>query len=127
MSDKTTKYIHVAAEDGAGNVSATAHLKISSTMSDDGQVFYPIETTPISVRGMDDNVYEKDGSYFVKADGITPFYLKTNGLISEIGDAVASKNYQINALSYIIDKSGAKQKLSYYRENDDSDISKISI
>ena len=127
LTDKTTKYIHVAAVDGAGNVGITSHLKISGTMSDDGQVFYPIETTPISVRGMDDNVYEKDGSYFVKADGITPFYLKTNGLISEIGDAVASKNYQVNALSYIIAKSGDKQKLSYYRENDDSDISKISI
>lgn len=119
------KYIHVAAVDRAGNIGETAHLLVST--NGDDQIYYPIETTPIIIKGMDDNVYKVNDTYFVKADGQTPFYLSTNGLISGVGDADASSKYQINALAYIIDKNGSAQKTTYYRQNDTTDIDKINI
>lgn len=125
MKRTETKYIHVAAVDGAGNIGETAHLKLGSNIG--AQIYYPIETTPIIIKGLDNNVYEKEGTYFVKADGETPFYLSTNGLISEVGDAVPSLNYQVNALAYNINDGRTKQKINYYRQNDTSDISKIDI
>lgn len=125
MKKTETKYIHVAAVDGAGNIGETAHLKLGSNIG--AQIYYPIETTPIVIKGLDDNVYKKDGSYFVKADGKTPFYLSTNGLISEVGDAVPSANYQVNALAFNVSNNGSKQKYNYYRQNDSTDISKINI
>lgn len=125
MKKTETKYIHVAAVDGAGNIGETAHLKLGSNIG--AQVYYPIETTPIVIKGLDDNVYKKDGSYFVKADGKTPFYLSTNGLISEVGDAVPSANYQVNALAFNVSNNGSKQKYNYYRQNDSTDIGKINI
>ena len=125
MKKTETKYIHVAAVDGAGNIGETAHLKLGSNIG--AQIYYPIETTPIVIKGLDDNVYKKDGSYFVKADGKTPFYLSTNGLISEVGDAVPSANYQVNALAFNVSNNGSKQKYNYYRQNDSTDIGKINI
>lgn len=119
------KYIHVAAVDGAGNIGETAHLKIGTNIGE--QIYYPLETTPIVIKGLAGNVYEKNGSYFVKADGETPFYLSTNGLISEVGDAAPSYAYQINALTYKVSSNSEKQKISYYRENDRTDIDKINI
>lgn len=119
------KYIHVAAVDGAGNIGETAHLKIGTNIGE--QIYYPLETTPVVIKGLAGNVYEKNGSYFVKADGETPFYLSTNGLISEVGDAAPSYAYQINALTYKVSSNSEKQKISYYRENDHADIDKINI
>lgn len=119
------KYIHVAAVDGAGNIGETAHLKIGTNIGE--QIYYPLETTPVVIKGLAGNVYEKNGSYFVKADGETPFYLSTNGLISEVGDAAPSYAYQINALTYKVSSNSEKQKISYYRENDRADIDKVNI
>lgn len=125
ISKNEIKYIHVAAVDGAGNIGKTAHLKIGTNIGE--QIYYPLETTPVVIKGLAGNVYEKNGSYFVKADGETPFYLSTNGLISEVGDAAPSYAYQINALTYKISSNSEKQKISYYRENDRADIDKINI
>lgn len=125
LNKSSVKYIHVAAVDGAGNIGETTHLKVGANAGD--QIYYPVETTPIVIKGLNNNVYKKDNSYFVKADGETPFYLSTNGLISEVGDAVPSQNYQVNMLAYNISDGGAKQKMNYYRQNDGSDISKIGI
>lgn len=91
-----TQYLHLAAVDRAGNVSDTVHVEIRR---DDAELFWKPYTEDIlidsTVGGRDyDNVYpaEKDRSYYVKADGATPFLLSFSSFL----DGEARENYQID-------------------------------
>lgn len=95
-----TRYLHLAAADRAGNVSATVHVEIRA---DDPLLFWQPYTEQLSidswVGGRDyENVYPAgDGTYYVKADGATPFLLAFDSHIQ----GQAREAYQID--SQIID------------------------
>ncbi len=73
------QYLHIAAVDGAGNISDTVHVKLDP---DSIEIAWGISTERIEVDGVIDgkeygSVYPVQGqeAYYVKADGSTPFRL----------------------------------------------------
>lgn len=91
-----TQYLHLAASDKAGNISETVHIEIKQA---DPELFWQLYTEDIlidsTVGGRDyRNVYPEgnDRSYYVKADGATPFLLSFASWI----DGWAREDYQIN-------------------------------
>lgn len=89
----TVQYLHIAAVDKAGNIGETVHIEIS--MQD--VVFWPLRTEKISVKE-GENVAEAStqDTYYVKADGTTPFTVGFEGYLC--GSARA--DYQIEYLSF---------------------------
>lgn len=91
-----TQYLHLAAADRAGNISETVHVEIRT---EDPELLWQPYTEDLSVSsvagGRDyGNVYpaEGDRTYYVKADGATPFLLSFGSYI----EGTARKAYQIN-------------------------------
>lgn len=94
-----TQYLHLAAEDRAGNISGTVHVELKK---DDPALFWQPYTEELSVDstvgGRDyENVYpaETDRTYYVKADGATPFLLSFDSYIRGAARAAYQINYQI--------------------------------
>jgi len=90
-----TQYLHIAAVDGAGNLSETVHVEIKS----DEQVAWAIATDQIQadsiVGGIDYQNVSPAGasySYYVRADGAAPFLLSFDSVMH----GRASDDYQIN-------------------------------
>lgn len=90
------RYLHLAAVDRAGNVSETVHVEIRM---DDKELFWQVYTEDIfidSAVGSRDHesVYpaENHRTYYVKADGVTPFLLSYASRM----DGTARENYQID-------------------------------
>lgn len=92
-------YLHLAAADGAGNLSDTTHLELRM---DDPELFWQPYTEQMdvgSVVGERDyeNVYpaEEEKTYYVKADGSTPFLLEFQSYIKGMAREAYQINYQI--------------------------------
>lgn len=99
------KYLHAAAVDKAGNVGGTVHVRIEA-----GDVKWKLYTEPLSVQE-GENVYPADGnkSWYVRADGSTPFTLLHNSFM----DGPATPEYQPNYVIYesVLDGISAKNIL----------------
>ena len=82
------QYLHIAPVDVAGNLGETSHFDVSSVVVD----WLPY-TSPLSIVG-GDNVYpaEAANTWYVKADGSTPFQLQFSAYI----EGNAADIYQIN-------------------------------
>lgn len=87
-----TQYFHVAAVDVAGNVGPTTHFSMKDT-----DVKWKIYTGPLEIES-GDNVYPapEAKSWYVRADGKTPFTLKNNASL----DGDACEEYQPNENIY---------------------------
>lgn len=118
--ENNKKYLHVAAIDKAGNIGDTSSISIEPIGgSIDEKIFYPVNTTPIIISGADNNLYQKDDFYYVKADGNTPFFLGFEGWM----DGTARNDYQINYMNSIIDNqtTGNTSTISIFRQCDTAD------
>lgn len=86
------QYLHIAAVDVAGNISETTHILIDAK-----DVLWKLYTMQLSIDESVDNVYPAtDKSWYVRADGSTPFTLKNEAYM----DGTASRGYQINETIY---------------------------
>ena len=90
------QYLHIAAVDKAGNVSDTVHVEISKG---DPAVAWNLSTDTISIDSKPEesghgNIYpaSDDRTYYVRADGATPFVLSYMSYIH----GQARDNYQID-------------------------------
>ncbi len=104
-----TQYLHIAAVDGAGNLSATTHVEIKS----DEPVAWELSTKQAqisSVVGGRDygNVHPAgtDRAYYVRADGATPFLLSFDSVLH----GMAREDYQINWQIFWVKASGQSQQ-----------------
>lgn len=101
----TIQYVHVAAYDKAGNLSETAHIKV-----DPNDIAWNLSTEPITItdvmNGTDyGTVYPKgDGSFYVRADGNTPFRLAFDSKMN----GVARENYQMDYQIFDVRIAGAE-------------------
>lgn len=100
-----TQYLHLAAVDRAGNISETAHVELGRH---DRELFWKPYTEDIfidSTVGGEDyrNVYPAQGprSYYVKADGVTPFLLSFASWL----DGEAREDYQIDYQAFDISQA----------------------
>lgn len=95
LSDKT-RYLHVAAVDMAGNIGTTEHIRIG-TLDEETEVQWKLHTAQLILEE-GENVYpaNRDKTYFVKSDGITPFTLQYRGYM----DGPARRDYQPNHIIY---------------------------
>lgn len=86
------QYLHVAAVDKAGNLGATSHIRIAAEEIS----YWPLITEKIVLRQWENvkKTSEQD-TYFVKADGVTPFEIECEGLVC----GNASSKYQITHMS----------------------------
>lgn len=86
------QYLHVAAVDVAGNVGETTHIRIEQ-----GDVLWKLYTRQLEIEEKEENVFLKtDKTWYVRADGKTPFTLR----ISSYMDGIARADYQPNELIY---------------------------
>lgn len=89
-----TQYLHIAALDRAGNLSDTVHVEIKK----DDQVAWGISTEQIGISGMEGeksrNIFPAgyDGTFYVRADGATPFVLSFASYLH----GTAREDYQVN-------------------------------
>lgn len=94
------KFFHVASVDRAGNVSVTTHLLL-----EEGMNLPDIRTTPIQVsKEWDTNDYgsvckTSEDTYYVRADGVTPFFLTMGGFLAGRKDL----RLQIESLTCVAD------------------------
>ncbi len=109
-----TQYLHLAAVDRAGNTSETAHVEIKL---DDTELFWQPYTEDVfidsTVGGRDyHNVYPagNNRSYYVKADGVTPFLLSFASRL----DGKARENYQIDHQIFDIRHIGGAEVTQRY-------------
>lgn len=88
----TVQYLHIAAVDTAGNVGATTHIPIDAT-----EVPWKIYTRQLTIDENADNVYPAaEKSWYVRADGKTPFTLTNVAYM----DGMADSEYQLNEIIY---------------------------
>ena len=109
ISEKT-RYLHIAAVDNAGNISDTVHVKLEAK---DISVIWDISTENMeisSIVGENDygSVYPagQENTYYVKADGNTPFLLSFRSYIQ----GPARADYQIDHQIYDMRTEGQVQK-----------------
>ncbi len=88
----TTRYLHVAAVDVAGNLSETAHFPVGRDAA-----AWKLYTRQMQITE-GDNVYPapEEKTFYVRSDGKTPFLLQMEGYL----DGTARENYQINNAVY---------------------------
>lgn len=93
--EAASKYLHVAAVDAAGNLGETTHISVNGK---NGDVAWPLYTEPLEMEP-GENVYEaREGVWYVKSDGETPFTLHYGARM----EGQASLRYQPN---YVIFES----------------------
>lgn len=94
-SADSTRYLHVAAVDKAGNLSDTVHIKVSNQ----DVVYWPLRTEQIQLEpGKNIAMAAGENTYFVKADGTTPFEVSFEGLLC----GAARPTYQISHTGFEI-------------------------
>lgn len=98
------QYLHLAAVDRAGNVSDTVHVRISR---EDKELYWQPYTELLNVGSTVgghnyDNLHpaENDRTYYVKADGATPFLLSFDSYMEGAVREDYQINYQILNISY---------------------------
>lgn len=93
LMTQNKEYLHIAAVDGAGNVGATLNLEINAHT-----VSWKVSTDKISVSSMINGTdyksvhLKESNSYYVRADGETPFMMSFNSYLH--GDA--RTDYQVD-------------------------------
>lgn len=93
--DDKDKYLHIAAEDKAGNLGETIHIRINSKEV----VYWPLITEKLILKDGDNIAYAgTDDTYFVRADGATPIQLTLEGVLC----GTARKTYQINEAEFLV-------------------------
>lgn len=104
------QYLHLAASDVAGNVSETTHVRL-----DGAEAAWELFTEPLQISGTaggtdNGNVYPAaaDGSWYVRADGSTPFLLSFDSYM----DGTAREDYQIiyQILDSRVEETGKAQR-----------------
>lgn len=93
------QYLHIAAVDVAGNISETTHILIDAK-----DVLWKLYTKQLVIDASADNVYPAtDKSWYVRADGSTPFTLKMRliWMVRQAGDTnltrLSTRLYQMIA------------------------------
>lgn len=101
------QYLHVAAVDVAGNLGATTHIRI-----DENDTQWNLYTRQLAIDTSGDNVYAVPAqkTWYVRADGRTPFTLKNEAYL----DGTASTGYQINDTIYETVMDGATARNIIY-------------
>ena len=95
-SEEKIKYLHIAAEDTAGNISPTIHIRISNQEI----VYWPLLTEKLVIaEGINIAAAEEENTYFVKADNATPIELTLEGLLC----GTARKGYQIDEANFVVE------------------------
>ena len=86
------QYLHLAAVDVAGNISATTHIRI-----DAGSVRWKVYTRQLQI-GNGENVFAaaEPKTYFVRCDGSTPIHLTNSAYM----DGQPTGDYQLNYTLY---------------------------
>ena len=86
------QYLHLAAVDVAGNVSATTHIRI-----DAGSARWKVYTRQLQI-GSGENVFaaSEPKTYFVRCDGSTPIHLTNSACM----DGQPTSDYQLNYTLY---------------------------
>jgi len=96
------QYLHIAAVDKADNIASTVHIKIDLLET---SIAWNVYTRQIEIQDKDpsgsnlDNIYKKSDeakTYYVRADGITPFTLDHKSYL----DGYARLNYMINQVRF---------------------------
>lgn len=89
------RYLHLAAEDVAGNLSGTIHIAVGEK-NRRHEVAWPIYTEPLSVEESE-SVYRagQEKTYYVRCDGQTPFTLKYSAYIQGRARADYQPNHAI--------------------------------
>ncbi len=106
VDSSKTKYLHVAAVDKAGNIGPTTHIAIDPKNSKIDPC-WDILTKKLQIL-QGDNVHGAGGSsYYVRADGKEPFYLKLEAYMN----GPARDSYQIDKC-YFKDKGGYSNYIS---------------
>lgn len=102
----TTYYLHMAAVDKAGNISATTSVPFGWGSTEIDKDAFPPVTDSIGIRVSDFNdpmdrspLYASGGVYYVKADGKTNF---TFPATAHIKDNMGTPDYQVNTIKYNI-------------------------
>jgi len=90
LSKAQGKYLHIAAQDVAGNLGEVSHREIQ--WGEMGETL--IKTTPIVIEEGENVYYADEKGYFVRADDISTFDLSFSGFV--VGDRVS--NYQVHLL-----------------------------
>ncbi len=97
------QYLHLSAADVAGNVSGTIHIRIGRA---DPEVSWNIVTGQIRITDTEENLFpagEEEKTWYVRADGKTPFALSFPAAL----DREALADYQINYLEFDVTESGS--------------------
>ncbi|MBR4083506.1 MAG: InlB B-repeat-containing protein [Lachnospiraceae bacterium] len=94
-SEDKASYLHIAAQDKAGNIGPTIHINISK----EDIVYWPLITEKILL-GDSVNIAksEEENTYYVKADNSTPIQLTLTGMLC----GTARKEYQIDEAVFVI-------------------------
>lgn len=89
LSNVKEKFLHIAAQDMAGNIGETLHIDLTVFCTEQPEVF----TTKIEVEE-GDHVYQADTrKFYVRADGVTPFTIHFSGYLTE-----GARTLQVNRL-----------------------------
>lgn len=118
------QWLHIAAIDAAGNMGPAIHLRISKKPGPDDIITrWNLHTDQIGIEGTDGNVFHAhDKTWYVRADGKTPFKLYGNGTLE--GSPYAG--YAMNGYGFVSD-SGSKNGGTYLEvdSNNDGPISNV--
>lgn len=93
--EEQSKYLHIAAQDKAGNIGSTIHISIS----DSDVVYWPLITERLLLEeGINIAPAQEKDTYYVRADGRTPIELTLKGLLC----GLARKDYQIDMAEFVV-------------------------
>lgn len=94
-TEDESKYLHLAAQDKAGNIGPAIHISISN----EDLIYWPIITEELVIKD-GENVASAmaPNTYFVKADASSPIQLTLEGLLC----GTARKEYQIDVGDFVI-------------------------
>lgn len=116
---KKTCYLHLAAVDVAGNMSATIHIPLDADAA-----ARPLHTEPLSMEEEGENLYPAgERSWYVRSDGVTPVTLKYGGFI----DGMATERYQINHAVFVSSDGEAPVPACHYVSMQNQVISSGSL
>ena len=94
-SEENFRYLHIAAQDKAGNIGATIHIPISK----EDTVYWPLITEKLLLgEGLNVAQSEEENTYYVKADNSSPIQLTLTGMLC----GTARKEYQIDEADFVI-------------------------
>lgn len=94
--EDTEQYLHLLAEDAAGNRSDTVHVPIGGKGGWHADMQWPVYTEQLSIEA-GASVYpaEADKTYYVKCDGKTPFLLEYGAYVSGESRGAYQPNHAI--------------------------------